>query len=452
MKACLTQAFAGAFAITALSLLGCSSQTGGPPPSGSGGSTGGAITTSAVSAGGTTTSPTSSGGALPSGGTPASGGQSQAGSVSQGGSATGGAVTSAAGQPATGGNDTGGRASGGAASGGIATGGSVAGGSMPDAGVIGGSTTGDAAVDGKATTGGSTGAPDGAATGGRPATDGAAPGGTVAGGTTATGGAPPLGGGLGSSDGKTPITVWMSGDSTMQGDTIDTTACASCPCGWGAQFSTVFNSNVKVIDRAISGRSIKTWLYDKNVSTKADANGECILTGTTYSDDWNAMLDANTGMKRGDYLIIEFGINDGSDCSKSRHVGIDLFKTYLTDMAKAASDRGAQAIFLTPTNAIVCTGSTANTNTRGGYPAATIAAGAAANVPVIDVTTLSAALYTSSGLCPNSNDYSSTTSKVGQFFCGDHTHFEKAGALAISQMVGKALKNQGIGLGAYVVN
>jgi len=94
-------------------------------------------------------------------------------------------------------------------------------------------------------------------------------------------------------------------------------------------------------------------------------------------------------------------------------------------MAKAASDRGAQAIFLTPTNAIGCTGSTAQTNTRGQYPAATIAAGASAGVPVIDVTTLSAALYTSSGLCPNSNDYTSTTSKVGQFFCGDHTHFER---------------------------
>jgi hypothetical protein len=41
---------------------------------------------------------------------------------------------------------------------------------------------------------------------------------------------------------------------------------------------------------------------------------------------------------------------------------------------------------------------------------------------------------------------------VGLFFCGDHTHFEKAGALQISQMVGKALKDQGIGLAAYLLN
>jgi lysophospholipase L1-like esterase len=338
--------------------------------------------------------------------------------------------------------------------GGNDTGGSEAGGSDTGGSVIGGSATGGEVNTGGESTGGKTSATGGktGATGGKTAAGGTtkATGGTPTGGVTTTGSVP-LGGGLGSSDGKTPITVWMSGDSTMQGDTIDTTACGSCPCGWGAQFSTVFNSNVKVIDRAVSGTSIKSWLY-ANVSTQADASGECTLTNTNYSANWNAMLDANAGMKKGDYLIVEFGINDGSDCSKGRHVGIELFKTYLTTMAKAASDRGAQAIFLTPTNAIGCTGSTAQTNTRGQYPAATIAAGAAAGVPVIDVTTLSAALYTSAGLCPNSADYTSTTSKVGLFFCGDHTHFEKAGALQISQMVGKALKDQGIGLAAYLLN
>ena len=95
---------------------------------------------------------------------------------------------------------------------------------------------------------------------------------------------------------------------------------------------------------------------------------------------------------------------------------------------------------------------TANANTRGGYPAATKAAATTANAPYIDVTTLSADLYTSLGLCPNSSDYTSTTSKVGQFFCGDHTHFEAAGGLQISKMVAQALKDQGSGLAAYLAN
>jgi hypothetical protein len=41
---------------------------------------------------------------------------------------------------------------------------------------------------------------------------------------------------------------------------------------------------------------------------------------------------------------------------------------------------------------------------------------------------------------------------VGQFFCQDHTHFELAGAKQIAQVIAKALKDQGIGLGAYVLN
>ncbi len=39
------------------------------------------------------------------------------------------------------------------------------------------------------------------------------------------------------------------------------------------------------------------------------------------------------------------------------------------------------------------------------------AAGTADGVSVIDMSALSAAVYTSAGLCPNSGDYTSTTSK-----------------------------------------
>jgi len=63
-------------------------------------------------------------------------------------------------------------------------------------------------------------------------------------------------------------------------------------------------------------------------------------------------------------------------------------------------------------------------------------------VPVIDATVLSAALYTSLGLCPSSGV---TSGASGAFFCNDTTHFEKAGALQIAQMVGKASRIRGLG-------
>ena len=448
MKTRITQVFAAIFAAAAFSLLGCSSNSS-PSGSASGGTAGGAVTaTGGVNSGGSTTSSIASGGAPTSGGTLASGGQVQGGSSAQGGAATGGAATNAGGQPASGGNATGGRATGGSsATGGGETGGSVAGGSVAGGGktgggATGGTTTGGTSNGGKTSTGGAAGGTGGTAAGGKTATGGAATGGTATGGTTGTGGATPIGGGKGSSDGTTPITVWMAGDSTMSGSGCD-------GGGWGDQFGSVFNSNVTVVNKSVAGRSIQTWLYEKNVSSTAGANGECTLTATTYSDNWNAMLDANTGMKAGDYLFVEFGINDG-DGTCPRHVGTTLFQTYLTTMAKAASDRGAQAIFLTSTSAIACNGSTAQANR--GFGPQTKAAGTADNVPVIDMTVLTANLYTSVGLCPNSGDYTSTTSKVGQFFCNDHTHFEAAGALQIAQTAAQALKDQGIGLAAYLKN
>ena len=432
MKYRLTQVFAGVFALSAFSLLGCTSDTGGDQSgTGSGGSQGGALTASG-GAGGTTTSAPGSGGAVTSGGVPASGGQttSQGGTPAQGGSPTGGTSTSTGGQPSTGGSASGGRASGGAASGGSASGGSASGGTSSGGSASGGSATGGA-VTGGAGSGGKT-ATGGAATGGKTSTGGTATGGAETGGATATGGTS-----AGGSTGK--ITIWMSGDSTMSGSGCD-------GGGWGDQFGSLFKSDVTVQNLSVAGRSIQTWLYEKNVSSTAGANGECTLTATTYSANWNTML---TGMKAGDWLLVEFGINDG-DGTCPRHVGTTLFQTYLTTMAKAATDRGANPIFLTSTSAIACNGATAQANR--GFGPQTKAAGTADNVPVIDMTVLTAALYTSLGLCPNSSDYTSTTSKVGLFFCNDHTHFEAAGALQIAKTAAQALKDQSIPLASYLLN
>jgi lysophospholipase L1-like esterase len=418
MKASLFQFFAPALALTSFSLLGCSSAD--TPSAGSGGSQGGAVTASGgVSTGGASPS---SGGATSNGGTFVSGGQTQSQGGAEGGAASGGKTTTGGATGATGGAATGGSMAGGSATGGVSTGG--------------------AATGGKITTGGTTGATGGAVAGGKTTTGGTASGGTAAGGSTAIEDAA-VGRVLGASDGKTPVKVWMAGDSTMSGSGCD-------GGGWGTQFASVFNSSVTVVNSSVAGRSIQTWLYDPNVTTQMDANGECIVNPKTYNPRWTAMLDANTGMKTGDYLFIEFGINDATttcEAGKTRHVGSALFQTYLTTMAQAATDRGAQPIFLTSMSGLQCSGSTAQPNRAFGPE--TKAAGAADNVEVIDMTVISAALYTSLGLCPSTGTASGVT---GAFFCNDTTHFEKAGALQIAKAVAKALKDQGIGLGAYVVN
>lgn len=252
----------------------------------------------------------------------------------------------------------------------------------------------------------------------------------------------------GGSNPQVKTTVWMAGDSTMAGGA--TTTCNACPCGWGSQFDPLFNSNVTVVNDAVGGLTIQTWLY-QGVSSTADANGECPLSNTAFTSRWTDMLSATSGMKAGDYLIIQFGINDG-DNSCPKHVGETKYEGYLNIMAQAAIARGVVPILLTPVSAIGCTGSIAIATRLAYFTTATDNAGKTNNVPVIDLAQLSLDLYNSLGLCPNSADYTSSTSKVGQFFCQDHTHFELAGAVQIAKVVAKALKEQGIGLGAYVLN
>jgi lysophospholipase L1-like esterase len=235
-----------------------------------------------------------------------------------------------------------------------------------------------------------------------------------------------------------PVKVWMAGDSTMMNAN-------TCPIGWGSQFAPYFNTNVTVNNSAVGGRSIQTWLYEGNVTSTIGSSGECTLSSTAYSTRWTAMLDATSGMKAGDYLIIQFGINDG-DTTCPRHVGTARFKELLGVMVAAAKARGANPILITPVAAITCSGSTAVGNR--GFVTETKAAATAAGVPVIDLHAKSVALYNTLKLCPNDGDYS--TGAVGAFFCADHTHFEAAGAQQIAGLIAAALKEQSIPLSAYL--
>ncbi|WP_438014105.1 GDSL-type esterase/lipase family protein [Sorangium sp. So ce315] len=252
------------------------------------------------------------------------------------------------------------------------------------------------------------------------------------------------GGGAGGMEPLPDITIWLAGDSTVaNGQT-------PCPAGWGGQLAALFDDRVTVVNSAVGGRSVRTWLYE--VQTTMDSTGECALNRDAsgepvLQDRWVRMLD---GMKAGDYLFIQFGINDGSRTC-DRHVGLDAFKASYGMMARAAEERGAQPVFVTPVSAIACNGSVAR-GTRGGYVTATHEAGAEHGVPVIDLHEHSVALYNELGFCPvPGGDVSATTGgPVGEFFCDDHTHFARSGAAQIAGLVAAAIRDQGLGLAAYL--
>ncbi|MFI5937258.1 GDSL-type esterase/lipase family protein [Actinoplanes sp. NPDC051494] len=233
------------------------------------------------------------------------------------------------------------------------------------------------------------------------------------------------------------VTVWMAGDSTMMNPQGGV-----CPAGWGSQFAPYFTSDVTVQNKAVGGRSVQTWLYEGNVTGTKDAAGECVVSPNTYSSRWTATLD---GMKSGDYLFIQFGINDG-DSACPRHVGGARYQQLLGAMVQAAKAKGAKPVLVTPVAAITCSGSTAVGNR--GFLTETRNAATATSVPVIDLHARSVALYNTLKLCPNNGDY--TAGAVGAFFCNDHTHFEIAGARQIAGLITTALREQNIPLASYL--
>lgn len=234
------------------------------------------------------------------------------------------------------------------------------------------------------------------------------------------------------------VKVWLVGDSTMSNPQ------SSCPVGWGSQFDALFNDTVTVVNNAVAGRSIQTWLYESAVTGTKDAAGECVVNPKTFASRWRDMLAPN-GMRAGDYLMIQFGINDG-DRNCPRHVGTARYRELLTLMAKAAKDRGVHPIFLTPVAAITCNGGTAVGNR--GFLKETADAGQSNQVTVIDLHKLSYTLYNTLKLCPNNGDYGKGA--VGAFFCKDHTHFETAGARQIAGIVAKALRTQDVPLASLL--
>ncbi|MCK2218599.1 hypothetical protein MF672_033100 [Actinomadura sp. ATCC 31491] len=232
-------------------------------------------------------------------------------------------------------------------------------------------------------------------------------------------------------------TVWLTGDSTMANPS------GTCPVGWGTEFDGLFHSNIVVSNLAVAGRSIQTWLYEGNVTSALGSDGECVLSSTAYSARWQQVLN---GMKAGDYLFVQFGINDSS-ATCPRHVGTARYQQLMTMMAQAALARGAHPVLLTAVAAITCSGGTAVRNR--GFVTQTFAAGAATGAPVIDLQALSVDYYNSLGLCPNNGDY--TSGPLGQFFCNDHTHFEAYGARRIARLVTGALRTQNIPLAASLL-
>ena len=116
--------------------------------------------------------------------------------------------------------------------------------------------------------------------------------------------------------------LYIAGDSTAQ--TYDPDK-AYPQAGWGQVAADYFTDDINIINRSIGGRSLKSYNNDGRLDR--------ILTE----------------IYPGDYVVIQFGHNDGSD-KPERYISVEDFKTLLEEKYIGEIEkRGGIPIILTPT-------------------------------------------------------------------------------------------------------
>jgi lysophospholipase L1-like esterase len=185
--------------------------------------------------------------------------------------------------------------------------------------------------------------------------------------------------------------------------------------GWGQVLNFFFNpDNIAINNKAVGGTSSKSF-YDKY---------------------WTGV---KSNIKAGDFVFIQFGINDAVTTTAIHTDAATTFKDYLTNYINETKSLGAYPVLITPQiwNSLT-------SGTWGAYPEAIRQLATSLNVPLIDLDISSKALVSLV-----SSDYASTFIYMGlvageypNFPSGasDATHLQRMGAIEIAKLVVVGLK------------
>lgn len=215
--------------------------------------------------------------------------------------------------------------------------------------------------------------------------------------------------------------------------------------GFGTQLSNYFHSELEVVNLALSGRSSKSFLSESNYNT------------------------LKTSIKEGDYLLVAFGHNDekGDDATRFTDARLDtndpasfkysLYENYI----KLAEEKGATPILATPIVRLHPSsdydGSSGHVTEYGNYSQAIRDLGVEKEVPVIDLTSYTKALYTDEGYEVAQYYHAMTTGKkdasgevVADTASVDKTHLNVYGAKKVAYLFANGLKDSTSPLKDYV--
>lgn len=222
-------------------------------------------------------------------------------------------------------------------------------------------------------------------------------------------------------------TLWVTGDSTANN---------ADHRGWGDPLAGYFDpAKINVVNRARAGRSSRTF-FTEGLWERVRAE-----------------------LRPGDYVLIEFGHNDGGTPGKppdrgslpglgeetveitkpdGSHEAVHTFGWYNRKFIEDAKAAGAHPILLSPTVRNIWTGASVE-RAMGHFGEWSAAIAKEEGIPFLDHANAIADVYEKFG-----------PQKVADFFPQDHTHTSSAGADLNASLVVAALKGQHSPLVAYL--
>lgn len=221
------------------------------------------------------------------------------------------------------------------------------------------------------------------------------------------------------------IKIWLIGDSTMAPKQVK----AYPETGWGMPFVYFWDSTVTVDNRAMNGRSTRTFIEEKR---------------------WEPVMNE---MSEGDYVFIQFGHNDEVPTKKS-YVPENDFHNYLVRYINDTRKKKGIPILLTPVarRSFDSTGHVVGTHTA--YAQIVREVARENKVTLIDLDVKSQALLQQMG--PGASAYLFNHLAPGEHpnypeGVKDNTHFNELGARKMAEIVLEEIRQQEPALAARIV-
>lgn len=225
---------------------------------------------------------------------------------------------------------------------------------------------------------------------------------------------------------KEPVTLYLAGDSTLAKKLPEKRP----ETGWGEALERHFKEGtVRVENRAQNGRSTRTFIEQKL---------------------WQGIID---GLKKGDYVFIEFGHNDAAKDKPDRYTPPEDYRKNLVRFVNEVREKKAIPVLLTPVMRRRFDKNGNFQDAHGEYPDIVRAVAAQQRVALIDIHRKSERVIKQYGveesrklfLQLKPNEHPNYPKGIE-----DNTHFSPLGAEIMANLVVEGIREQKLGLSKFL--